>query len=139
MPVELMQLSYPFQVCGKTGHRAGFVGATYVDCPNKPCYLCKQRGHTTATCPFRLAPGEHLSCISTSYLNAPSCFMFHLFAFFIFMVWIAVQATGPRDGCCPFRLAPGEHLNFKFIPLHSILTRLRYSLNMGEIQERCSH
>ena len=29
------------QVCGKAGHQAGFVGSTYVDCPNKPCYLCK--------------------------------------------------------------------------------------------------
>lgn len=35
-------------------HAAGFVGSVYVDCPNKPCYLCKRPGHTTATCPFRL-------------------------------------------------------------------------------------
>ena len=28
----------------------------YVDCPVKPCYLCKRAGHTTASCPFRLAP-----------------------------------------------------------------------------------
>ncbi|KAG2438921.1 hypothetical protein HYH02_010716 [Chlamydomonas schloesseri] len=46
------------KVCGKRGHRAGFVGATYLDCPNKPCYLCKQTGHTTATCPHRIAPGH---------------------------------------------------------------------------------
>lgn len=46
------------QVCGQKGHKAGFVGATYLDCPNKPCYLCKQRGHTTATCPYRVAPGH---------------------------------------------------------------------------------
>lgn len=45
------------QVCGKSGHAAGFVGSTYIDCPNKPCYLCKTPGHTTATCPHRLAPG----------------------------------------------------------------------------------
>ena len=28
----------------------------YVDCPVKPCYLCKKLGHTAATCPFRLDP-----------------------------------------------------------------------------------
>jgi DNA damage-binding protein 2 len=32
------------QVCGKSGHKAGFVGSVYMDCPNKPCYLCKQPG-----------------------------------------------------------------------------------------------
>ncbi|PNH06348.1 Protein DAMAGED DNA-BINDING 2 [Tetrabaena socialis] len=46
------------KVCGKRGHRAGFVGAVYLDCPNKPCYLCKLVGHTTATCPYRIAPGH---------------------------------------------------------------------------------
>ena len=30
----------------------------YQDCPNKPCYLCKKPGHTTMTCPYRIAP-EH--------------------------------------------------------------------------------
>ncbi len=24
------------------GHQSGFVNAVYIDCPNKPCYLCKQ-------------------------------------------------------------------------------------------------
>jgi Zinc knuckle len=28
----------------------------YVDCPVKPCYICKKSGHTAATCPFRLDP-----------------------------------------------------------------------------------
>lgn len=46
------------QVCGQKGHCAGFVGSVYQDCPNKPCYLCKQPGHTTMTCPYRIAP-EH--------------------------------------------------------------------------------
>ena len=32
------------------------MGSVYVDCPVKPCYLCKRPGHTTASCPFRLAP-----------------------------------------------------------------------------------
>eukprot|EP00879_Flechtneria_rotunda_P023389 GHRR01024740.1.p1 GENE.GHRR01024740.1~~GHRR01024740.1.p1 ORF type:complete len:280 (+),score=52.77 GHRR01024740.1:95-934(+) len=44
-------------VCGQKGHKAGFVGATYMDCPNKPCYLCKGLGHTTATCPHRAVAG----------------------------------------------------------------------------------
>jgi hypothetical protein len=42
-------------VCGQRGHKAGFVGAVYVDCPNKPCYLCKQPGHTTASCPHNMS------------------------------------------------------------------------------------
>eukprot|EP00803_Ostreobium_quekettii_P006655 evm.model.scf_1440.2 EVM.evm.TU.scf_1440.2 scf_1440:3158-4445(-) len=46
------------RVCGSKDHRAGFSGATYIDCPNKPCYLCKKPGHTTSTCPHRLAPLE---------------------------------------------------------------------------------
>lgn len=33
-----------FQVCKKTGHEAGFRGATYIDCPMKPCFLCKMPG-----------------------------------------------------------------------------------------------
>ena len=44
------------KVCGKAGHAAGFVGATYLDCPLFACYLCKQLGHTTATCPHRILP-----------------------------------------------------------------------------------
>lgn len=46
------------KVCKAEDHQAGFVGSIYVDCPNKPCYLCKQPGHTTATCPHRVAT-EH--------------------------------------------------------------------------------
>lgn len=46
------------QVCSKKGHCAGFVGAKYVDCPNKPCYLCGQSGHSTMTCPYRADPGH---------------------------------------------------------------------------------
>ena len=32
------------QVCKAKDHQAGFVGSVYLDCPNKPCYLCKQPG-----------------------------------------------------------------------------------------------
>lgn len=43
------------KVCKKTGHEAGFRGATYIDCPMKPCFLCKMPGHTAMTCPHRVA------------------------------------------------------------------------------------
>lgn len=43
------------KVCKRTGHEAGFKGATYIDCPMKPCFLCKMPGHTTMTCPHRVA------------------------------------------------------------------------------------
>ncbi|KAK8543425.1 hypothetical protein V6N13_136063 [Hibiscus sabdariffa] len=46
------------KVCKRTGHEAGFKGATYIDCPMKPCFLCKMPGHTTMTCPHRVAT-EH--------------------------------------------------------------------------------
>ncbi|GMG98331.1 hypothetical protein Nepgr_000171 [Nepenthes gracilis] len=46
------------KVCKKAGHQAGFQGATYIDCPMKPCFLCKMPGHTTMTCPHRVAT-EH--------------------------------------------------------------------------------
>lgn len=45
-------------MCGQKGHCAGFIGAKYVDCPNKPCYLCGQSGHSTMTCPYRADPGH---------------------------------------------------------------------------------
>ena len=44
------------KVCGECGHAAGFVGAVYLDCPVMACYLCKQLGHTTATCAHRILP-----------------------------------------------------------------------------------
>ncbi|KAL9238694.1 hypothetical protein vseg_013083 [Gypsophila vaccaria] len=43
------------KVCKKSGHQAGFQGATYIDCPMKPCFLCKLPGHTTMTCPHRVS------------------------------------------------------------------------------------
>uniref|UniRef100_A0A0D9UWL2 DNA damage-binding protein 2 n=1 Tax=Leersia perrieri TaxID=77586 RepID=A0A0D9UWL2_9ORYZ len=49
------------KVCRSTGHEAGFKGAVYIDCPRKPCFLCKMPGsdildcHTTLTCPHRVA------------------------------------------------------------------------------------
>ncbi|XWS52997.1 hypothetical protein CRYUN_Cryun11dG0120100 [Craigia yunnanensis] len=42
------------KVCKRAGHEAGFKGATYIDCPMKPCFLCKMPGHTTMTCPHRV-------------------------------------------------------------------------------------
>ncbi|CAA2968485.1 DAMAGED DNA-BINDING 2 [Olea europaea subsp. europaea] len=41
------------KVCKRSGHEAGFKGATYIDCPMKPCFLCKMPGHTTISCPHR--------------------------------------------------------------------------------------
>ncbi|KAA8549401.1 hypothetical protein F0562_001126 [Nyssa sinensis] len=46
------------KVCKRSGHEAGFKGATYIDCPMKPCFLCKMPGHTTMNCPHRVAT-EH--------------------------------------------------------------------------------
>ncbi|GAB4824521.1 DNA damage-binding protein 2 [Ancistrocladus abbreviatus] len=46
------------KVCKRSGHQAGFQGATYIDCPMKPCFLCKMPGHTTMSCPHRVAT-EH--------------------------------------------------------------------------------
>lgn len=43
-------------VCGARGHSAGFAGSVYIDCINKPCYLCGEQDHSTQTCPHRLAP-----------------------------------------------------------------------------------
>lgn len=33
-------------MCKRTGHEAGFKGATYIDCPMKPCFLCKMPGNS---------------------------------------------------------------------------------------------
>ncbi|KAL6577124.1 DNA damage-binding protein 2 [Orobanche minor] len=59
------------KVCKKSGHEAGFRGATYIDCPMKPCFLCKMPGHTTMACPHRVAteygvaPAPHKSTHSS--------------------------------------------------------------------------
>lgn len=57
-------------VCGQRGHQAGFVGSVYLDCINKPCYLCKQPGHTTATCPHRTAPETGCAAAANSEAEA---------------------------------------------------------------------
>ena len=36
----------------------------------QPCYLCKQTGHTTMTCPYRIAP-EH-GCAQAANLSSDS-------------------------------------------------------------------
>jgi DNA damage-binding protein 2 len=59
-------------VCGEAGHFSGFVGATYIDCINKPCYLCGESGHSTATCPHRFAP--EAACSSASDVLRGSLF-----------------------------------------------------------------
>lgn len=39
-----------FKVCKGTDHQAGFRGATYFDCPRKPCFLCKLPGALNMFC-----------------------------------------------------------------------------------------
>nr|AND01145.1 putative damaged DNA-binding 2 [Linum usitatissimum] len=76
-PIITISLKKVCKVCKKSGHEAGFKGATYIDCPMKPCFLCKlpgrlalvkrlgllalilnsviKYGHTTMSCPHRVA------------------------------------------------------------------------------------
>ncbi|KAK1264912.1 Protein DAMAGED DNA-BINDING 2 [Acorus gramineus] len=54
-PISIKITRRVCKVCKGTGHEAGFRGATYIDCPKKPCFLCKLPGHTTMTCPHRVA------------------------------------------------------------------------------------
>ncbi|KAG5176428.1 WD40-repeat-containing domain protein [Tribonema minus] len=67
------------RVCGGTGHAAGFVGATYIDCCEKACYLCKADGHTTLQCPYRARLSNETGTAPSAYalrlrrVNAGSC------------------------------------------------------------------
>lgn len=54
-PLITINLKKVCKVCKGKGHQAGFFGATYIDCPKKPCFLCKKPGHTTVSCPHRVA------------------------------------------------------------------------------------
>ncbi|CAL9134246.1 unnamed protein product [Musa acuminata var. zebrina] len=54
-PPITISLKRVCKVCKQSGHEAGFRGATYIDCPRKPCFLCKTPGHTTMSCPHRVA------------------------------------------------------------------------------------
>ncbi|EXC01441.1 Protein DAMAGED DNA-BINDING 2 [Morus notabilis] len=62
------------KVCKKAGHEAGFKGATYIDCPMKPCFLCKMPGHTTMTCPHRVS--TEYGVIPTSLRNSRNPFAY---------------------------------------------------------------
>uniref|UniRef100_A0A7N0ULS8 Protein DAMAGED DNA-BINDING 2 n=1 Tax=Kalanchoe fedtschenkoi TaxID=63787 RepID=A0A7N0ULS8_KALFE len=64
------------KVCKKTGHEAGFKGATYIDCPMKPCFLCKVPGHTTMTCPHRIATEHGVVPASRRNTNKPVTYVF---------------------------------------------------------------
>ncbi|KAH0458059.1 hypothetical protein IEQ34_013374 [Dendrobium chrysotoxum] len=54
-PAIIISLKKVCKVCKEEGHQAGFQGANYIDCPRKPCFLCKKPGHTTMSCPHRVA------------------------------------------------------------------------------------
>ncbi|KAK9810883.1 hypothetical protein WJX73_005316 [Symbiochloris irregularis] len=56
--MSLSKTGQTCHVCGKKGHNAGFIGSVYMDCPNRPCFLCKIPGHTTNSCPYRFAPDQ---------------------------------------------------------------------------------
>lgn len=43
------------KACGSTAHTAGFQGAVYVDCPDRPCYLCKKARRPLASAALRVA------------------------------------------------------------------------------------
>jgi hypothetical protein len=43
------------KACGSTAHTAGFQGAVYVDCPDRPCYLCKKASRPLASAARRVA------------------------------------------------------------------------------------
>lgn len=62
------------KVCKRTGHEAGFKGATYIDCPMKPCFLCKMPGHTTMTCPHRVA--TEFGVIPASHKNTRNALLY---------------------------------------------------------------
>nr|XP_043611215.1 protein DAMAGED DNA-BINDING 2 [Erigeron canadensis] len=64
------------KVCKKTGHQAGFQGANYIDCPMKPCFLCKLPGHTTVNCPHRAAMEFGVIPASRKRTNNPFDYVF---------------------------------------------------------------
>lgn len=64
------------KVCKKTGHEAGFKGATYIDCPMKPCFLCKMPGHMTVTCPHRVVTDNGVIPASHRNTKNPVEFVF---------------------------------------------------------------
>ncbi|CAL4951387.1 unnamed protein product [Urochloa decumbens] len=65
------------KVCKRTGHEAGFKGAVYIDCPMKPCFLCKMPGHTTLTCPHRVAMEHGVIPAPRRNTNTSLDYVFH--------------------------------------------------------------
>ena len=65
-------LSWPFLIEAKTGGvLPGYVYQLHCQQASvdaQPCYLCKQTGHTTMTCPYRIAP-EH-GCVQAANLSS---------------------------------------------------------------------
>ncbi|KAI0561543.1 DNA damage-binding protein [Gracilaria domingensis] len=44
-------------------------GHTHTNCPLRPCFLCKQRGHTSLDCPHRTRPNAHTQTLSRILRN----------------------------------------------------------------------
>lgn len=76
-PIINISLKKVCKVCKGTGHEAGFKGATYIDCPKKPCFLCKMTG-------------KNLS------LNSASCFFYVTREF---LRWLHASSVAPLFAC----------------------------------------
>ncbi|CAL5388528.1 unnamed protein product [Camellia sinensis] len=61
------------KVCKRTGHEAGFKGATYIDCPMKPCFLCKTPGIK----PAFVIPDQVNCAVIRYHSRRVTCLEFH--------------------------------------------------------------
>lgn len=78
-------------MCKKPGHEAGFRGATYIDCPMKPCFLCKMPGNLCWK-----------DCIFPKIL----CFCLNLLVMFDKMICLMIIfIEGHTTMLCPHRVA----------------------------------
>ena len=95
------------RVCGQRGHFAGFLGATYLDCINKPCYLCGEMGHSTQSCRYLHDPGSTCSAASDKGRKSMVRFL------------IERERNGKPSICSP-KPRPGEwHLEAAILKLHA--------------------
>ena len=80
------------QVCKRTGHEAGFKGAVYIDCPMKPCFLCKMPGSHIYVCVIISL------CFWSTRVTNFGCFFLQVLDIFNFKQivekWVLKWATG---------------------------------------------